>query len=313
MRDRLAALLEGVSRADLARRSAAITALYRAGRGSDVAIADRLDALAYAVARMPATGAAIAQALLRLRQAAPDFAPASLLDLGAGAGAAALAAREAFASLTRATLIDRNAAMLDLARDLVTAGDLAIETRRADLADIDADAADLVTLAYVLVEMPEQAAVALARRAFGRARAALVLVEPGTPTGFARLRAARAALIADGAHLAAPCPHAFACPVAAPDWRHFSVRVQRSRDHLATKRAEVPYEDEPFMYLALTRAPVAPQGARILAPPRRDRTGVTLRLCGEDGALRDLFIPARDREAMRRARRLVEGDVYTPR
>ena len=313
MREALAALLHGVSRAELARRSAAITALYRAGRGSGVAIADRLDALAYAVARMPATEAAITQALARLREAAPALAPASLIDLGAGAGAATLAARAAFPSLTRATLIDRNAAMLDLARDLLASGDLAIGTRRADLADVDADAADLVTLAYVLVEMPEQAAVTLARRAFAAARDALVLVEPGTPAGFARLRAARAALIADGAHLAAPCPHAFACPVAAPDWRHFSVRVQRSRDHLATKRAEVPYEDEPFMYLAATRAPLAPQGARVLAAPRRDRTGLTLRLCGADGALRELHVPARDKEALRRARRLAEGDIYAPR
>ncbi|MBL8587418.1 MAG: methyltransferase domain-containing protein [Methylobacteriaceae bacterium] len=312
MREALAALLHGVSRADLARRSAAITALYRAGRGSDVAIADRLDALAYAVARMPATCAAVAEALRRLREAAPDLAPASLLDLGCGAGAATRAARQAFASLTEARLIDRNPAMLDLARELAAADGLAVEARRAGL-DEAAGEADLVTLAYVLVESPVAEAAKIACAAFARARAALVLVEPGTPAGFERLRVARAALIEAGAHLAAPCPHALACPVAAPDWRHFSVRVQRSRDHLATKRAEVPYEDEPFMYLALTRAPVAPEGARILARPRRDRTGVALRLCDADGALRDLVIPARDREATRHARRLDEGDVFTPR
>ncbi|MBL8587212.1 MAG: SAM-dependent methyltransferase, partial [Methylobacteriaceae bacterium] len=49
MREALTPLLEGVARAELARRSAAITDHYRAGRGSDLAIRDRLDALAYAV------------------------------------------------------------------------------------------------------------------------------------------------------------------------------------------------------------------------------------------------------------------------
>ncbi|QLP97000.1 MAG: hypothetical protein HZY79_05790 [Rhodoblastus sp.] len=130
-----------------------------------------------------------------------------------------------------------------------------------------------------------------------------MLVEPGTPTGFARLRAARAALIEAGAHLAAPCPHALACPVLPPGWRHFSVRVQRSRDHRAVKGAEVPYEDEPFMYLAVTRAPTAPVSARILSSPRRARAGLTLRLCRRDGAIADATIATRDKDAARRARR----------
>ena len=48
------ALLEGVSRKDLALRSAAITAHYRGGQGSRAAITGKQDALAYLVARLPA-------------------------------------------------------------------------------------------------------------------------------------------------------------------------------------------------------------------------------------------------------------------
>jgi len=311
MADALARLLEGVSRNDLARRSAAITARYRAGEGSQHAVRDRLDALAYAAARMPATRAAVAQALFRLREAMPELAPASLLDLGCGAGAATLAALDAFPSLAEATLVDRNEAMLALARDLTHGTGARVAAHLSDLAREQAPReADLVTMAYVLVEAPADAAAALATRAFAQARAALVLVEPGTPAGFERLRAARAALIAAGAQIAAPCPHRLDCPLAAPDWRHFSVRVQRSRDHLAVKAADVPFEDEPFMYIAATRAPVAARGARVVSRPRRDRTGFTARLCDQDGALRDVFLPARDKHATRAVRRLDEGDLW---
>jgi ribosomal protein RSM22 (predicted rRNA methylase) len=307
---RLAALLDGVSRADLARRSAAITQAYRAGVGSEIAVRDRLDALAYATARMPATRAAVSEALARLIEAAPDLAPSSLLDLGCGCGAASLAARDAFPSLARLTLVDRNAAMLALARELldegVELGAVSLDLRRA----ADAPRADLVTLAYVLVEMEEADACALARAAFERAREALVLVEPGTPAGFSRLRAARAALIEASAHVAAPCPHALACPIRASDWRHFSVRVQRSRDHLAVKGADVPYEDEPFIYLALTRTPCAPARARVIARPRRDKTGVTARLCTPQGEARDMLVPSRDKTANRALRRVEEGDLW---
>lgn len=305
----LVALLDGVSRVELARRSAAITQTYRSGQGSHLAVRDRLDALAYAVARMPATRAAVAQALARLHEVAPDFAPASQLDLGCGCGAASLAARDVF-SPARLTLVDRNEAMLTLARELLEAdadvGALTLDLRRLDAAP----RADLVTLAYVLVELDEEEATALSLRAFDHSGGALVLVEPGTPTGFARLRAARAALIAAGAEIAAPCPHRLDCPIAPPGWRHFSVRVQRSRDHRATKQADVPFEDEPFVYLAATRWPVATRASRVIARPTRDRTGLHARLCTPDGMARDVFAPARDKTASRALRRLVEGDLW---
>ena len=63
----LNALLEGVSRNDLAREAQKMSAGYRAGTGSQ-AIATPLQAKAYAVARMPATYAACAAVFERLKQ-----------------------------------------------------------------------------------------------------------------------------------------------------------------------------------------------------------------------------------------------------
>ena len=43
----------------------------------------------------------------------------------------------------------------------------------------------------------------------------------------------------------------------APDWCHFTQRLPRSRAHKQIKGAELPFEDEKFSYVALTRAPAA--------------------------------------------------------
>ena len=131
---------------------------------------------------------------------------------------------------------------------------------RAALAE--ADAADLVVASYVIGEIGEAERSALAERCGQKTRDTLLVVEPGTPAGYARIIALRQQLIAAGAHVAAPCPHDGNCPLAAPDWCHFTQRLPRSRAHKQIKAAELPFEDEKFSYVALTRAPA---GAASLA------------------------------------------------
>ena len=83
--------------------------------------------------------------------------------------------------------------------------------------------------------------------------------------------------------------------------------MQRSRDHLITKRASVPFEDERYSYVAVTRQAVA-KGARIIKPPVEAKPGITLPLCDANG-LHDEFVPRRDKESFRRARKLGWGDL----
>jgi len=302
----LDALLDGVSRKDLAVRAAAQSRGYRAGQSS-AAIAGRADALAYALARAPATFAVNDAALRRLADVWPDFAPATLLDVGAGPGTASWAARAHWPAIA-ITMIDANAALRDLAAHLlpgaaVLAGDIGHVAARADL----------VTASYVLAELPVDAAAQTARHLWQAADQALLLVEPGTPDGFARIRAARAALIADGAHIAAPCTHDNACPMRSDqnkvdDWCHFSQRLARSRDHMALKDAAVPFEDERYSYVIAIRDKRS-QGARILAPVLEQKPGLTFKLCDASG-LRAHLVPARDRDETRRVRRKGWGDLF---
>ena len=68
-----------------------------------------------------------------------------------------------------------------------------------------------------------------------------------------------------------------------PDWCHFTQRLPRSRAHKQLKGAELPFEDERFAYVALTRAPVAQHPARVLAQPVVSKVEVTAKLCTPDG------------------------------
>ena len=136
-------------------------------------------------------------------------------------------------------------------------------------------AADLVVAAYALAEVPAAGQARAIAALWAAARQMLVLVEPGTPAGFARLRAARDRLLAEGAVPVAPCPHDQGCPMSGDDWCHFAVRLPRSRAHMHAKAARLPFEDEKFAYLALARTGEPTGGARVLAPPQESKAGMS--------------------------------------
>jgi ribosomal protein RSM22 (predicted rRNA methylase) len=310
LKSALDAKLQGLSRNDAAQRSAAISRTYRDGGGSG-AIRTEADALAYALARMPATYAAVTASLNALCEVRPDFAPKRLLDVGAGPGTATWAATEAFSTLADFTLIDGNAALRTLALGLFDKSsrlsNIQFAHGEAHAALANAAAADLVIASYVVAEMNEPERADLAGLMWARTSDTLLIVEPGTPAGYARILALRAQLIALGAHVAAPCPHDRECPLAAPDWCHFTQRLPRSQAHRQLKAAELAFEDEKFAYVALSRTPVARHPARVLAQPEVSKVDITAKLCTSDGLV-VAKVPRRAKADYARARRWRWGD-----
>ena len=303
--------LRGFSRNDAAGRAASISQTYRAGGGSG-AIRSEADALAYALARMPATYAAVTASLNALVEIRPDFAPKNLLDVGAGPGTATWAAAETFPSLQRFVLLDANDALRALALGLVTDSfrlrDVSYERGEARAALARADTADLVVASYMIGEIGDAEQRTLAELMWQKTRDTLLVVEPGTPAGYARIIALRAQLIALGAHVAAPCPHDGKCPLQAPDWCHFTQRLQRSRAHKQVKGAELPFEDEKFAYVALTREPVETRPSRVLAQPTVTKIEITAKLCTPTGVT-VTKVPRRAKAEYAMARRWRWGDA----
>ncbi len=312
LRAAIDAELTGVPMDRLRGASDILSGRYRAEtRDGRLHLSDDLFAKAYVAARMPATFAALRAALEEVETARPDFAPGTLLDVGAGPGTALWACVDAFPGLGGATLLEASRPIRVLGERL-SGGRFAFspDWREGTIREA-ADAlpkADLVTLSYVLDELDAPERARLVSRLWERTDGILLIVEPGTPAGWARILEARRALIEAGARIAAPCAHEDACPVAAPDWCHFARRVARSRVHLGTKGAEVPWEDEKFSYVAASRLAPAERRPRVLAPPEAGSGKVALKLCEPDGTLRRRLVTKREGDAFRRARRTDWGE-----
>ena len=295
------------------RASKSLSARYRDAPESGPAARTGVEVAAYAAARLPATYAAIRVVLAELMTRAPGFAPASLLDLGAGPGTAIWAAAAVWPDLRHVTAVEAEPAMAALGRELARAGAPVVAGAtwldgRLPGAVPDASA-DLVTLAYVLAELDERAQADTLDRAWRNANA-LVVVEPGTPAGYRRVLAARAQLLAAGATLAAPCPHERPCPWAdTGEWCHFAVRLPRSSAHRQAKSAQLAHEDEKFAYVAVVREAAHRTNARVLRHPQARSGHVLLEVCRDDG-IRGETVSKRDRDAYRRARKVSWGESF---
>jgi ribosomal protein RSM22 (predicted rRNA methylase) len=293
---------EAVGFAALKRAAGAMSEAYRQGTAAETRrLPEKERAAAYMVARMPATYAAAWRVLGEVRERLGGRAVESVLDVGAGTGAASLAARHWFPEAAL-TLVERDGAFADAARECLPGAALRME----DAARVEAfPPHDLVIAAYSLNELPRE----VAGRLWRAARVALVAIEPGTPAGFARIREIRDRLLGEGAHMLAPCPAETRCPLEAPDWCHFAGRVERSSLHRRVKDAGLNYEDEKFSYVALGREAGELVRGRIIRRPEHRPGLVVLEVCrgSETGAE---SVTRGERGAFRAARAAKWGDGW---
>lgn len=269
---------------------------------------------AYLATRVPATFAANETVYEALTLALPDFAPESLLDIGAGPGVASWAAVAAWQTIAKVTQCEQDKNFASLAATLNASSNIPVLATASIILKSEATLpldvkADLVTASYMLAELPLEQMSQTAMRLWARTGQVLVLIEPGTPQGFARLRVVRDTLLGQGAFVLAPCTHQNACPMAAKDWCHFKTRVQRSREHMHAKGGTVPFEDEAFSYLVLSRQTAPQTGARVVAPVVVSKPGVSLRLCDASG-LQDVSVASRDKASYKQAKKTAWGHVW---
>ncbi len=271
------------------------------------------DVQAYAAVRLPATFAALYAVLSTVRARKPTWQPRTMLDAGAGPGTAMWAASELWTELEQVILLEREEAMIAFGKQLSThARSHALQHahwQKVDLLSQWSNApCDLVITSYVLGELDTTKHAAYIAKLWSITKDTLVIIEPGTPVGFSHIRIARQQLIAAGAYILAPCPHALACPMAGDDWCHFAQRITRTQLHRSVKQADLSYEDEKFSYIAVSRTPGTPIESRVIRHPQIRPGHIHLELCTPEG-LKNAVVTRKDKAAFRQARDLHWGDA----
>lgn len=278
-------LLSQENTADMSAAAEGISRRYRENDGSGRRmVSSRRDILAYAAVRMPATFGAVCRSLQLTLECVPeerrDFQ--TVLDIGAGTGAASIAAALT-AECSEIRCIEREPEMMALGELFTGICGVPAQWSRGDITEGISGKAELVLCSYCLNELTQSDRRNAVKQLWDSTQSLLLIIEPGTPEGWSHMMEIRRQLIDMGGHIAAPCPSQGECPLGGGDWCHFTERIQRSRMHKRLKGGDVPYEDEKFCFIAASREPAEPCGARVLRHPLTESGRITLELCTPAG------------------------------
>lgn len=240
---------------------------------------------------------------LRLRGWTPTSH--AVFDWGCGSGIAARRVISFFGAehFDTLTVWDHSPLACDFAEEAARRAFPALRVASATPSLLAAEAPiGLLVISHVLNELPPAALAAL-RTLIARADAVL-WVEPGTHAVSRQLTALRDDLRVANFHVVAPCTHAGACPMAAPEnlrhWCHFfapppSEIYADSEWVKFGQRAGIDLRSLPYCFLALDRrAPAAPPAdlGRVIGRPEHFKPYARLLNCDTTGLV-ELELPKR--------------------
>lgn len=239
-----------------------------------------LHRLAYLVTRMPATYAVLSKVFSQID------VPETVLDCGAGPGTSIWVLMDR--PIKKLTLLEKDIEFVKLGKKI--APDVPFEITWGARSFLNfTDRAKLILFSYSLNEIPQEHFEKTIQHAIDQTENMIVIVEPGTPDGFERVRAARTLVLDAGLSLHAPCPHHDVCPMQGKDWCHFAARLSRSSLHRFLKKGELGHEDEKYAYLVASKAPHFPSGARVLRHPLVKKGHTLATLCTPEGLEQRVF------------------------
>lgn len=278
-------------------------------RTGDTLLNTEIEALAYSIMRMPATYGAVYTALKHTLERI-DNNIQSVVDIGAGTGAATWAISELLAT-KNIRCFEREPVMLELGKSFMAQNPKLkdISWQYMDIVKDDLDAkADLVVTSYMLNEIKPENRKDVINKLIKSSNHIILIIEPGTPEGFKNIKEVQKIAIDNGLHIAAPCTFQGVCPLPDEDWCHSIVRIERTKVHKLLKNADLPYEDEKFSYIAISKEKCDTSGTRILRHPMIEKGKITLKVC-HNGKIEDMIITKKDKELFKMAKKKKCGDL----
>lgn len=303
--------LHNISKKELQYNAETISLNYRnnEGKGKVLLKSDK-EAVAYAISRMPATFGAVYNSLKYTLEIC-ELNINTLADIGAGTGAASIAANELL-ELEKIECFEREEAMRAIGQKIFNSyNELGIKTNWKKY-DVNTDKInnkyDLVITSYMINEIEKTNIEVVIDKLWDTTKKILLIVEPGTMQGYRNIMRAKQRIIERGGKIIAPCMSE-KCKLPKDDWCNFSCRVQRTKIHKELKGGNVPYEDEKYIYISATKEEFdKKEKNRILRHPMIYSGYVKLKVCNKE-EIKEIIISKKDKEKFKIARKADTGDL----
>lgn len=278
-------------------------------RAGQTLLSKEKEALAYSIMRMPATFCAVTTTLKHTLDIASNCNIETVLDIGAGTGAATWAINEIL-NPKEIICLEREAAMRNVGQTLMKYNE---DMRKVEWIDADitnfqiTKGADLIIASYMINELKQEERKNAIKKILNLDSKIILIIEPGTPEGFKNIKEIQKIALDNSAYIIAPCTSQETCKLPEDDWCHTTVRVERNKTHKLLKSGAAPYEDEKFSYIAISKENFGTAESRILRHPQIETGKITLKLC-TNGKIEEKITTKKDKELFKQAKKKKCGD-----
>lgn len=314
-----------INKKEIAQNFRKISDKYMGDKKGDVLLAEEQEAIAYSIARMPATYGAVRTAINHVLEMFVDESFETIIDVGAGTGAATLALMQELEeheiSVSSAKCLEREEAMISVGKTLFSESS-SESVKNASWIKFDINdmssmlenetmKADIVITSYMLNEFAEEKIFGVIDKLWSMTNKMLLIVDPGTPKDHKRMIKIKNYLYEKGGNIVAPCTCNSGCHLPETDWCHFTCRVERTKIQKQVKNANVPYEDEKFTYLAVLKdKSIKPINGvnRIIRHPVIRSNMIEVKLCS-NGEIMNRIYTKKDKETYKMLKKAKVGDL----